>query len=145
MANNITTSAGTIATDEVAGLHHQLMKLVHGDEDSVTRVTAATPLPARPPGLTPSVLGDGAVDSTADDSIVVPAGTQSVEFFNLSDVIMWLSWTGPVGVGATGSFPVPAMSGGVAGYYAAPVGMSGTLRVKAASGSAKAYTCIRGA
>jgi hypothetical protein len=146
MANNIQTALGTtLATDEVSGAHYSLIKIAHGEEDSATRVSAASPLPAREPGLVATVLGDGAADTTNED-ITVPVGTRSLEFFNLSDVVIWLSWTAAAGgVGTTGWIPVPAMSLGVAGYYAAPTGMSGTLRVRAASGSSKAYTCIRGA
>lgn len=48
MANNvpITAGAGTsVATDDVSGVHYQVVKLALGDEDVATRVTSSNPLP----------------------------------------------------------------------------------------------------
>lgn len=35
----------TVATDEVAGVHHQLVKIEHGADGAATPVSAADPLP----------------------------------------------------------------------------------------------------
>ena len=50
MANNTTLSAGTgdgdtIATDDIAGVKHQKIKVEFGGEDVATEVTTSTPLP----------------------------------------------------------------------------------------------------
>lgn len=48
MANNIAVTAGsgtTIATDDVSGVHYQVVKLAVGTEDSASRITATDPMP----------------------------------------------------------------------------------------------------
>ena len=48
MANNLSITPGSgalAATDDVGGVHYQVVKLALGDEDVSTRVTAANPLP----------------------------------------------------------------------------------------------------
>lgn len=49
MANNVPISAGqgtNIATDDVSGVHYQVVKLADGTEDSASRVTAGAPADA---------------------------------------------------------------------------------------------------
>lgn len=55
MANNIPTNPGSggevIATDEVSDIHYQLVKIVHGPEDTVDFVSDSKPLPIIDPAL----------------------------------------------------------------------------------------------
>src|SRR5690242_4572722 len=49
MANNTQLNNGTggdvIATDDISGVKHQLVKIEYGDEDSATQVSPTNPLP----------------------------------------------------------------------------------------------------
>lgn len=101
--------------------------------------TSATSLSVVNSFLTCVAGGDGSV-STSAETIAVATTVQVVEFFNLSANIIWLSWTGTAVAGATGSFPVPALATGAAGYYSAPPGGSGSLSIIAVTG-ASAFTC----
>lgn len=52
MADNVPITAGsgtTIATDDIGGVHHQLVKLEFGAADSATQVSSANPLPTTMP------------------------------------------------------------------------------------------------
>lgn len=66
MADNVPITAGsgtTIATDDIGGVHHQLVKVEFGAADSATQVSAANPLPTTMPAT-----GIGSLTA-------VPAGT----------------------------------------------------------------------
>lgn len=89
--------------------------------------------------LTAAALGDGSVDTA--ETITVANTVQVVEFFNLSANVIWASWTGTAAAATTGSFPIPALASGVAGYYSSPPGASGSLSIIAVGG-ASAFTCI---
>lgn len=89
--------------------------------------------------LTAAALGDGSVNTA--ESITVVNTVQLVEFFNISANVIWASWTGTAAASTTGSFPIPALASGVAGYYSAPPGASGSLSIIAVGG-ASAFTCI---
>lgn len=47
MADNATLPAAglVVATEEIGGVHYQLVKITHGPADSATPVSAATPMP----------------------------------------------------------------------------------------------------
>lgn len=70
MADNTTLNAGTggdvIATDDIAGVKHQLVKVEFGAADSATQVSAAAPLPVQ--------ISDG-----TDVALVTAAGAQVVD------------------------------------------------------------------
>jgi hypothetical protein len=68
MADNIKTPAGgatdpAVGTDEIGGVHYQVVKQAFGDPDSVTQVSAANPLPVEnqdaPAVLSGSLSGNG--------------------------------------------------------------------------------------
>ncbi len=67
MADNITLNAGTggamLATDDVGGTHHQLVKIEFGDADVATKVSATNPLPI-------DIEGDGLTALQLIDDIV---------------------------------------------------------------------------
>lgn len=89
-------------------------------------------------GVTVTTRGDGSVGTTAE-TITIPAN-QSMEFFNLGASVIWASWTGTAAANTAGSFPIPALASGVAGFYAPPAGASGSLSIVSASGT-NAFTC----
>lgn len=94
----------------------------------------------------PSAANDLSVLASATaTSVTVPSGTQSVDVFNCSDVVVFVSFTNTdPDLGEAGVVPLPAYSNGVAGFYSFPAGMNGTLYVKAASGSNKRVVILRG-
>lgn len=66
MADNLginTGSGATVATDDIGGVHHQLVKIEFGQPDSATPVSSANPLPTTMPAT-----GVGALTA-------VPAGS----------------------------------------------------------------------
>lgn len=79
MADNIPITAGsgtTVATDDVGGVHYQVIKLAYGALDSATLATSSTPLPVAPvpanvistANSTTSVLSGGAAfTGTSED------------------------------------------------------------------------------
>jgi len=89
MADNTTLNAGSggdvIATDDIAGVKHQLVKIEYGAADSATPVSPANPLPVTPGGAdyetvaasqTAQVLGaTGATGDYLNFILVVPATT----------------------------------------------------------------------
>lgn len=91
------------------------------------------------------LLATGSVSAvgTSALSITVAANSQVVEFYNLSDTVIWLSVTGTAVAATSASIPVPALASGVAGFWVAPPGFVGTISIIAASGSGKAFTCWR--
>jgi hypothetical protein len=96
--------------------------------------------------VAPSTPADLSVTaSTTAGNVTIPTGTQSVEVFNHSDVVIFVSFTNSdPDLGEAGVIPLPAYSNGVAGYYSFPPGMFGTLYHKAASGSGKRLVILRG-
>jgi hypothetical protein len=64
MADNINVTQGTgtnVATDNISGTHHQLIKLEYGDDGSATQVSETNPLPV--------VLSNDTVEVTGTVSI----------------------------------------------------------------------------
>jgi hypothetical protein len=45
MADTVTTTLGTFATDDIGGVHYQRVKVVAGADGTATDVSAAAPLP----------------------------------------------------------------------------------------------------
>jgi len=74
MSDNIQLNSGsggaTLATDDVGGLHYQIVKLAHGSLDSATLVSASSPLPISDAG------GSLTVDVVTLPSL--PAGTNNI-------------------------------------------------------------------
>lgn len=56
MADNITLNPGSggsvVASDDISGVQHQLVKLEYGADGSATQVSETSPLPARNPAAT---------------------------------------------------------------------------------------------
>lgn len=49
---NAMSGGDTVATDDVSGIKHQLMKVEYGADGAATRVTSSTPLPTTSDGTT---------------------------------------------------------------------------------------------
>lgn len=45
MADNIVAGGNTVATDDIGGVHHQRVKIMHGADGAATDASAAAPLP----------------------------------------------------------------------------------------------------
>lgn len=72
MADNLELNAGTggatLAADDIAGIHHQRVKIQHGADGSATDVSSASPLP----------VGDAGGSLTVDGTVAV-SGTVTVD------------------------------------------------------------------
>ena len=90
MADNLTLNAGTggatLAADDIAGTHHQRVKIQHGADGSATDVSSASPLPVDGSGVTQPVSHAAltelaaAIDTEVQCDIVgaLPAGTNAI-------------------------------------------------------------------
>jgi hypothetical protein len=78
MADNTTLDPGTggdvIATDDIAGVKYQRVKVTHGADGSATDVSTASPLPVSDAGGTLSV-DDAGGSITVDGTVTANAGT----------------------------------------------------------------------
>jgi hypothetical protein len=90
LADNLTLNVGTggaiLATDDVAGVHYQRVKVTWGVDDTATAVTAAAPLPVVQTG-THTVTGAGGSFPVTDSggSLTVDAPVATPVFVRLSD------------------------------------------------------------
>ena len=83
MANNIELNAGTggatLATDDIAGVHYQIVKLAVGAEDSATLIGNANPIPISDAGS--SITVDGtfwqATQPVSAASLPLPTGAST--------------------------------------------------------------------
>jgi hypothetical protein len=91
MANNvsITQGAGTsFGTDDVAGVHIPLVKIVHGEEDSATRTSAADPFPVTATGSVALTAGETHIGEVGGNSIAItPAITVTAGAYSAADVV----------------------------------------------------------
>ncbi len=82
MVNNLPVTPGsgaTVATDDVAGVHYQLIKIALGDEDAATRVTAANGLPVEVVAGTMSLSGEDHIGEVGfSTAIVSPTFTMDI-------------------------------------------------------------------
>jgi hypothetical protein len=78
MSDNVTLNAGTggatLAADEIAAVHHQLVKLEYGDDGSATQVSDTNPLPIDDAGGSITVDGTVAV-SAVSGTVAVSAAS----------------------------------------------------------------------
>lgn len=72
MADNITVTEGTgpdVATDDVAGVHYQVVKIAFGTDGSATLVHSGAALPITAPAAIP--VSDGGASLTVDGTVTV--------------------------------------------------------------------------
>lgn len=107
---NVGTGGDVIATDDIAGVKHQLVKLEYGAADSATQVSPANPLPVVQTGELPAgtqnigdvdvasiAAGDnniGNVDIVTMPAVVLAAGTANVGDVDVLTVPAPLSTSG---------------------------------------------------
>lgn len=128
MADNVTLNAGaggvTLATDDVGGVHYQLVKLSYGALDAATIVSASNGLPVAQQG-TWTVTGAGGsfpvTDSAGSLTVDAPVGTPV--FVQLSDGAAPIT-TLPVSLAT-----VPSHAVTNAGTFAVQAAQSGTWNV----------------
>lgn len=122
MADNTTLNAGTggdvIASDDIAGVKHQLVKVEYGAADSATQVSAANPLPVASynkdgtgTALTSSATGtnnakqglDVTLPSKLDTTTLTITAGSGTRNFGPVDTLGYAWWT--AGFTAVGSAP----------------------------------------
>ena len=126
MADNVPVTPGsgaTIATDDIGGVHYQIVKVAHGAADSATQVSASSPLPVAP--SRPSAAARTSVAAAAADTQLLAANTSrfGATVHNDSSADLYLA-LGPTAA-STASFTVKLAAGG---YYEVPYGYTGPVR-----------------
>ena len=147
MADNVVLSAGTadgvtLATDDVGGVHYQIVKVSFGALDTATAVSGANPLPVVQTG-THTVTGAGGTFPVTDSggSLTVDnggtfavqaaqSGTWTVQPGNTANTTAWLV------TGTGGTFPVTD-SGGTLSIDdgAGSITVDGTVTANLAAGT----------
>lgn len=67
MADNISVTAGPIATDDIGGVHYQRIKVSHGTDGNATDTSSTNPLPTTHIGELPS--GENQIGRTSSHSV----------------------------------------------------------------------------
>lgn len=67
MADNLSVTAGNVATDEIGGAHYQRVKIAHGADGSATDTSSVSPLPIAQTGELPS--GENQIGRTSSHSV----------------------------------------------------------------------------
>lgn len=85
MADNVAITAGsgtTIATEDVAGVHHQKFKIEYGPDGAATMVDTGTPLPVTAPAATRTTHSIGVAQQT--DAIMNGLTALTPKYFSAS-------------------------------------------------------------
>lgn len=119
--NTVQTGADTIATDDIAGVKYQRVKVTYGADGSSTDVATASPLP-----VLQKVAGTATgtnVSSSATDVTLLAANSARLgaTIFNDSTVALY------VNLGAAASFTAFVVKLAAASYYEVPFGYTGSL------------------
>ncbi len=94
MANNVTVTPGvgnSIATDDIGGVHYQVVKLAHGQEDAASMVSAVSGLPvAQAPAQ--SVFTSSVAATTSSTPLAGDSGglRRGLTFYNDSPNYLYL-------------------------------------------------------
>lgn len=136
MSDNTTVNAGSggdvIATDDIAGVKYQRMKLVIGaDGVNGGDVASGNPLPVTPgsaarfviqaaPATLTSISGTVTAGGTAQNAAAANANRQGFWIQNLSSGDLWINTL------ATAAAAQPALKLTAGTYYEAPLGGAGT-------------------
>ncbi len=91
MANNVAVTAGSgtsIATDDVGGVHYQVVKLALGDEDASTRVSSSNGLPVDIVAGTVALSGEDHIGAVGGHTVVLrPPITVTAGAYSAADVV----------------------------------------------------------
>jgi hypothetical protein len=150
LADNVQLSAGTadgivLATDDVGGVHYQIVKVSFGALDTATAVSGANPLPVVQTGALPAganAIGKLAANSGVDigdvDVTSVPAdpfGANADAASATGSISAKLRFIAGTGIPVTGNVTVIN-----AGTFAVQAAQSGTWNVRNQDGSGNAIT-----
>ncbi|OHB67561.1 MAG: hypothetical protein A2V70_08435 [Planctomycetes bacterium RBG_13_63_9] len=128
MADNIELNAGTggaiLATDDVASVHHQLVKLEYGADGAAAMVSASNPLPVDLVGnLTPKRAKISCAASGDNTLVAAVSGKRirvlSIALIATDAVEVYFKSAGGTAIFADGTSPVPLDKAGASG----PAGM----------------------
>lgn len=134
MADNVPITAGsgtTIATDDVAGAHYQIVKLAFGPLDTATLVTTAEGLPFQEDRPATATLANVTASATSVTLRASNALRMGLMIFNDSSASLYIkfgatasatSFTVFVGPSAYYELPNPVYTGIVDGIWTAAVG-----------------------
>lgn len=136
MADNISVTAGTgttVATDDIGGVHYQIVKQAYGALDAATLVSSASPFPVREPAVAAPLTQTGATATTTDSQVIADNVSRKWIDVTNADVTngVWISFSG------TGTTPAAAVG---TGAYLPPNGSgtwfyTGRLRAKSVAGT----------
>lgn len=134
MADNVAVTAGvgtTVATDEIAGIHHQKIKIEYGDSDSATQVSPTNPLPVERPKVasaTVTQVGDAtastqlANSNAARSGLIVTNQSSAVLYLKYGSGASATSLTVVLNQGDTFEMPSPIYTGTIFGAWASDAG-----------------------
>ena len=134
MADNVPITAGSgtsIATDDVGGVHYQILKLAYGSLDTATLVTATEGLPVQDDRPATATLANVAASATNVTLRASNTGRMGLTIFNDSTASLYIkfgatasatSFTVFVGPGAYYELPNPVYTGIVDGIWTAAAG-----------------------
>jgi hypothetical protein len=114
-----------IATDDISGVKHQLVKLEYGLADSATQVSPTTPLPVAVRSNTVTGGGPSSVTAAITDTLILAANTArlGILLFNDSTATLSLSYGTNAASSTARSLLVSAN-----GYVEVPFGWTGQIR-----------------
>jgi hypothetical protein len=100
MANNVAVTAGSgtsIATDDVSGVHYQVVKLALGTEDVATRVTSSNGLPVEIVAGTVALSGEDHIGQVGGHTVIIrPTVTVDTGIYAALDVLGALATSGVI-------------------------------------------------
>lgn len=134
MANNLTTTttvatiptATTIATDEVAGTHYEVLKLADGTEDSATRIAAGVGTPVNALRTVEASAATPAQSSVAGSAssvslLAANADRRGASITNDSTALLYLK------LGTTASTTSYTVKMAAGALYEVPFGYTGAI------------------
>lgn len=135
MADNITVTAGTLATDEIDGTHYPRSKLAWGASGAAVDASASNPLPVTSGFLPTGTNRSGTITEggSAQQLAAANASRKALDGQNISAGDLWINeFGGTAAVGASGSYKVPS-------GYSFSIGTSQAISIIGAT-SGQAFT-----
>lgn len=104
--NTLQNGTANIATDDIAGVHHQYVKVEFGAADTATPVSSTNPLPTKnTDGTSSQAIKAASTAAVAADPAAVVALSPNSFLPGLAPTILWVTATAATGVAATASLP----------------------------------------
>lgn len=122
------TTTGTVATDEIAGVHYQRVKVAHGADGSATDTSSTNPLPVTTvPGTNQTVNTTVSVDTTVGGTEVLAASATRKGFSLMSDTLFYVAVGGDP---TSSSFPVQPYQ-----VFSPPANLTGQVKCLSSDGT----------